>query len=109
MRPALLAVITALMFTAPAPAEYYLSKGLAQRYAGHYARTHHGLHSVSARCRPKGHPNADTTQYVFHRWICAYGGYDDYSSWCSGLIQVKGGDAHGVYWTIVYQGLRCQG
>jgi hypothetical protein len=103
----LLVVATALLLAAPASAEYYLSKGLAQHYTGHFARTQHALHGVSSSCRPKGHRAAPHGQRHFHRWMCRYRGYDDSSAYCTGFIQVKGGSQHDVYWWLVYQGLRC--
>src|SRR3954470_12964539 len=106
-RTFLAAAAAALMLAAPASAEYYLSKGLAQHYSGHYARTHHSLHQVRASCRPKGHRATPHQKHFFHRWMCRYRGYDDASAFCTGLVQIKGGSEHNVYWWLVYQGLRC--
>src|SRR3954453_1057654 len=99
----------ALLLAAPAGGDYYLSKGLAQFYTGHYARQHHPIHKVSARCRPKGYRATPHGKRFFHRWMCHYGGYDQNGEFCTGLIQVKGGAEHNVYWWLVYQGLRCRG
>jgi hypothetical protein len=107
----LLAAAAALLLVAAAPAsaEYYLGKGLAKRYSTHYARTHHALHKVDSFCRPKGHrSNKHTAKKHHHRWMCRYLGYDQDGAFCTGLIQIKGGSAHNVYWWLVYQGLRCR-
>jgi hypothetical protein len=105
----LAAAAAALMLAAPASAEYYLSKGLAQKYTSHYARSHHPLHKVKASCRPKGHRTTPKHgKRAFHRWMCTYRGYDENSALCSGYIQIKGGSDHDVYWWLVYQGLRCR-
>jgi len=105
----LLAVAAALVtLAAPASAEYYLSKGLAQHYTGHYARTHHALHKISSFCRPKGFRAGHSRKQQHHRWMCRYLGYDHNGAFCTGLIQIKGGSEHNVYWWLVYQGLRCR-
>jgi hypothetical protein len=104
----LLVLASALLLAAPASAEYSLSKGLAKHYSGHYARTHHALHKVRSFCRPKGHRATPHEKQQAHRWVCRYTGYDDAGTYCTGLIQIKGGSAHNVYWWLVYQGLRCR-
>ena len=103
-----LAAATVLLLAAPARAEYYVSKGTAQYYTGHYARTKHALHKVSSFCRPKGHRSNKTAKKQHHRWVCRYLGYDRDGAFCTGKIQVKGGSEHNVYWWLVYQGLRCR-
>src|SRR4051794_16394486 len=105
----LLVLAAALVCAAPASAEYYLSKGLAKHYTGHYARTHHPLHKISSFCRPKGHHGVQHGKQHHHRWMCRYVGYDDNGAFCTGLVQIKGGAEHNVYWWLVYQGLRCRG
>src|SRR4051812_357274 len=105
----LAAAAAACLLAAPASADYYLSKGLAQHYTGHYARTHHTLHKVSSFCRPKGHRTNHTGKKHFHRWMCRYLGFDQNGEFCTGLVQIKGGSQHNVYWWLVYQGLRCRG
>lgn len=109
MRRLLLTTVLLTIFTAaPASAEYYLTKQQAQSNARDYARDKHGLRHVGTSCRPKGTPNPDTQRYAYHRWMCAYAGYSPYyDDTCGGYIQIKGGDRTGVYWYIVYVGLRC--
>ncbi len=93
---------------APADAAYYLSKRTAQRYARHYARTHHELYDIGAACRPKGTTDSGDGEF-HHRWMCVYYGYNEYDEDCRGLIQVIGGSRPGIYWTRSYVGLRCFG
>src|SRR4051812_45190997 len=111
IRSSALVVALALLGALPSTsqAEYWLSKGLAQYYAGNYARNHHTVRDVSAECWPKNHRHADTKHYMYHTWTCVWVGYENYGDGprCAGAVNIRGMAGSGNYQYRAIVGERC--
>ena len=105
------AIVASLAAVPSADASYYISKSTAQYFAGHYARTHHTVRGVSAKCWPKNHyKTGDTVHYDWHKWTCVWVGYENYGDGprCAGAVIIKGIAGYSsryVYKTVI--GERC--
>jgi hypothetical protein len=109
MRSAIIAIAASLILVAPASAEYWLDRPTAQAYAGNYARTHHTVRGVTAKCWPKNHRDADTVNYTYHVWTCVWSGYENYGDGpsCYGAVNIKGSPGPGRYRYRAILGERC--
>src|SRR4051794_31114218 len=111
IRSICLSAVLALAVIVPdADAGYYLSRETAQYYAGHYARTHHAVRGVIAKCWPKNHLHGDSVHYDWHKWTCVWVGYEDYGDGpkCYGAVIITGiAGTNSSYYSKTIVGERC--
>lgn len=113
------AFLTGLCLTVPsaAHADYYLSKGSAQRLAkdavsNYYEDTAYG--DVVPYCRPQGR-NSANSRYRYHRWTCTFAILGDEYDYCDspeeeyfgGRFLIVGQSGRGRYSFRVLNGLHC--
>ncbi len=114
---AVITVTALLAFPAIASAEYYMSKGAAQRstkdaVSKYYEDT--AYNDVIASCRPQGRAKADS-RYIYHRWACAFAIRGDEYEYCNnpddevygGRFLIVGVSGAGRYSYKVLNGLHC--
>jgi hypothetical protein len=114
---AIIAVVALLAFPGFASADYYVSKGTAQRYtkdavSNYYEDTAYS--DVIASCRPQGQAKADS-HYIYHRWSCAFAIDGDENQFCDdpanelygGRFLIVGHSGSGHYGFKVLNGLHC--
>jgi hypothetical protein len=96
------ALLLSLTLSAAAHAEYYFTKGGAEKVARDFASKKYGLDQaeLATVCRPQG--EAYDPDYKYHRWVC---GWSD--GRCSGAVLVTGSSDTGAYYGRTLRGARC--
>jgi hypothetical protein len=106
---AVLAVaVGSLAFAGTANADYYIGKRQAQINARDAAETRYAGNGVTAKaasCRPQWATRADSG-YIYHRWVCAWVGYDADGDDVHGFFRITGQSDDTFGYMPLYGGLR---